>query len=97
MTTMLNRLPISQLYLQSGSMVVSGLGAALIGVLFWMDGEGWWWALLAIGANNVFTGTTIQYQNDPDEYSVRGSLLAIGIGASAVELVVFGYIAFQLV
>lgn len=94
---MLNRLPIPRLYLQSGSMVVSGLGAALIGVLFWMDGEGWWWALLAIGANNVFTGAAIQYQNDPGEYSVHGGLIAIGVGATVVELVVFGYIAFQLV
>ena len=41
MATVLNRLSIPRLYLVSGSMVVSGLMSALIGVLFWMDGEGW--------------------------------------------------------
>ena len=94
MATALNRLSIPRLYFVSGSMVVSGLMSALIGVLFWMDGMGWWWVLLAIGATNVFTGAAIQYENDPDEYSIHGGMIAVAVGATVVELAVFGYIAF---
>ena len=94
MATTLNRFPVPRLYLVSGSMLVSGLMSALIGALFWMNSMGWWWALLAIGATNVFCGAAIQYENDPNEYSIHGGMIAVAVGATVVELAVFGYIAF---
>ena len=94
---MFSQFPVRRLYLVSGSMVVSGLMSTLIGVLFWMGGEGWWWALFAIGATNVFCGAAIQYENNPNEYSIHGGMIAVAVGATIVELALFVFVALALV
>ncbi|EMA38373.1 hypothetical protein [Halococcus hamelinensis] len=95
MAETIDRLPISRLSLQSGMMVVGGLLVALIGVLLLRDGQNGWWALLAVGAINVFSGAVTFYQHDPAEYSVGNGWLALGFVALVFELALLVFVALQ--
>ncbi|WP_237713452.1 hypothetical protein [Halococcus hamelinensis] len=97
MSNLVDRLPMPQLYLQSGMMALGGLLLGLLGVLFLLDGEDYWWAIALMGGSNVFGGAAMHYEYDPTEYSIGNRWLAFAFGALVVELALFVFVALALV
>ena len=86
-----------QLYLQSGMMALGGLLLGLLGVLFLMDGEDYWWTIALMGGFNVLGGAGMYYEYDPTEYSIGNGWLALAFGALVFELALFVFVALALV
>ena len=86
-----------QLYLQSGMMIAGGVVLGLIGVLFLLDGENYWWAIALMGGTNVFGGAAMHYEYDPTEYSIGNRWLVIAFAALVFELALFVFVALALV
>lgn len=78
-------LPISPLYITSGALIITGLGLALAGVLLTVQGdEGV--GMTVVGGISGAAGLVVQYQNEPESYSVGTAILAIILGSSLLVL-----------
>ncbi|RJT07937.1 hypothetical protein [Halococcus sp. IIIV-5B] len=86
-----------QLYLQSGMMALGGLLLGLLGVLFLMDGEDYWWTIALMGGFNVFGGAGMYYEYDPAECSIGNRWLALAFGALVFEIALFVFVVLSLV
>lgn len=75
---------------------LGGVVLCLIGVLFLINGQEFWWGLVAIGGFNIFSGGAMCYEYTPTEYSITNWWLLIGFAALVLELGLLVYVAFTL-
>ena len=97
MSNLVDRLPMPQLYLQSGMMILGGLLLGLVGVLFLLNGEDYWWTIALMGGFNVFGGAGMDYEYDPAEYSIGNRWLALAFDALVFGIALFVFVVLSLV